>query len=99
MSDFSHHVYRAAQIKCTVYMEMCALGDHLIMVMKKFQQAHLEGQQDCCLTRAFTNEAQGNRQMHTHQKLMPPFLSVITTLSKAISLQQHDPNTKNLLPL
>lgn len=82
----------------SLYGSAC-MGDYLVMAMKKFQQVHFQGQHECCLMGAFINEAQGNKWVHTHQKLMPPFLSVKPTLSKVLSLRQRDLNTKNLLPL
>jgi hypothetical protein len=81
-----------------VYGSECT-GWYLIVAIKKSQLVPFQGRHGCRLTTACTNETHRNKWVRAHGRLSPPYLRVRPAPSKTISLQQRDPNTKNLFPL
>jgi hypothetical protein len=94
-SDFSRCDYHAAQMKHMVLYGSARTGDYLIVAIKKSQRVPFPGWHDCRWTAACTNETHRNKWERALGRLLPPSLCVKPALSKAISLQKGDTNTKN----
>jgi hypothetical protein len=69
-----------------------------MVAIKKSQRVPFQGQHDCRLTTACTNETHRNKWLRSHGRLSRPYLCVKPAPFKDISLRYRDPHTKDLFP-